>query len=502
MKKWLKSGIALGLSLVLLTGCSLGGKDSKTPSAPTSLKVMYYDEGSFYQEYGMLFSTLYPEVDIQVVTTNSIYNNRNGNEEEFDYEAEYEKFLDQEKPDIIMTDINQIKKFAEEGKLYDIESFVNGSSFDKEGLVPGLIDYMKSLGNGKLYGLPTSFNSQVLYYNKDLFDRFNISYPTDQMTWEEVLQIAQMFPTDGENLDRIFGLRMTWSPGLNELVSTLGTAAGLQMYNTDTLQMTIDTPAWQSIVEQAQSAMNSKALFYDSLMWEQSENGSFFRDGDHYSRDPFLSGRLAMKIEGNYLINEIEQAKNYAQDPDSIISNWDMVTVPVNPQSPDESYMSNYYNIFAISNNSTNVDAAWKFISYISSDEYARVKSKLNYGNLPMRMKYLAKDTEHNYEAFYKLKPAINTQDAADWTKIPQRFQYEFYELMNTELTKVQDGKLSVKEALSTLQLKGNELLASAPMTEEEMQTYWEQRGNGAVDFPTIELPTISEDVVEETVAE
>src|SRR5690606_17196463 len=131
MKKWLKSGIALSLSLVVLTGCSLGGKENKTPQTPSTLKVMYYDEGSFFQEYGMIYSTLYAEVDIEVVNTNSIYQNSN-NEEEFDYEAELEKFIEQEKPDIVMLDMPQIKKFGDAGKLYDIESYVNSSNYDVE----------------------------------------------------------------------------------------------------------------------------------------------------------------------------------------------------------------------------------------------------------------------------------------------------------------------------------------------------------------------------------
>lgn len=53
----------------------------------STLKVMYYDEGQFFQHYGMLFSAIYPNVDIQVVSTQELYNNQGGAEgEEFDPE--------------------------------------------------------------------------------------------------------------------------------------------------------------------------------------------------------------------------------------------------------------------------------------------------------------------------------------------------------------------------------------------------------------------------------
>ena len=476
MRKWLKGGIALCLTAAMLTGCSFGfGKNgSDNENQARTLKVMYYDENSFFQEYGMLYSALYPNVEIQVVNTNNIYNTLM-EENDNDYQKALAAFIEKEQPDILMIEPTQLEKMGSEGKLYDIESFVTDGKYDVDGLVPGVIDAMKGYGGGNLYAIPTNFSTQALYYNKDLFDEYNVPYPTDQMTWTEVINLANLFPKDGDPLDRVFGLKMGWGKDLNEMINLLANTEGLKVFDENTLQMTIDTPAWASIVEQAQSLLKSDVLFYDDMLWGGGEDGIvyFKQDESNYGMDPFMSGRLAMRVDGNYFVNQIEDAKTYAQNPEDIIENWDLVTAPVGSQTPDSSFYTNYYNLFAINATTTNVEEAWNFIAYITGDEYARVKSKVSYGNLPLRTKYLELDTERNYAAFYKLKP-MNVN--VDYTKVPERYQFEYYNISYETFNKLNTGDITVAEALAELQLRGNELLATDKMTPEEQEKYWNEQ--------------------------
>ncbi|HIW31596.1 MAG TPA: extracellular solute-binding protein [Candidatus Paenibacillus intestinavium] len=509
MRKGLKSSVALFLTVAMLTGCSLGfGKDgSNNENEARTLKVMYYNENSFFQEYGMLYSALYPNVEIQVVNTNEIHNTLM-EENDNDYNKALAAFIEQEQPDVLMIDPSQLEKMGSEGQLYDIESYVMDSKYNADGLVPGAIDAMKEYGGGKLYAMPTNFYTQVLYYNKDLFDEHNVPYPTDQMTWTEVINLANMFPADGDPLERIFGLKMSWSKELSDMVNTLSSTEGLKVFDENTLQMTIDTPAWASIVEEAQSVLKSDVLFFEDMLYGGSGDGVvyFEENGDHYSRDPFFSGRLAMRLDGNYLVNEIKNAKNYSQNPEDIIENWDMVTTPVGSQNPDTSYNTSYYNLFAINAASTNVEEAWKLIAYITGDEYARVKSKSSYGNLPLRTKYMELDSDRNYAAFYKLKPAIQS---VDYTKIPERFQYEYYNVATQTFGKVTNDEITVAEALAELQLRGNELLATERMTPEEQEKYWEEQnmnymesssGEIMIPFEEDESVTTEDETTEEVV--
>jgi multiple sugar transport system substrate-binding protein len=52
--------------------------------------------------------------------------------------------------------------------------------------------------DGKQYGLVESFSNVVLFYNKDLFDKAGVAYPTAEWTWKDELAAAQKL-TDSAN---------------------------------------------------------------------------------------------------------------------------------------------------------------------------------------------------------------------------------------------------------------------------------------------------------------
>lgn len=55
--------------------------------------------------------------------------------------------------------------------------------------------------NGSLYGLPFRNDYYLLYYNKTLFDNAGLSYPTNDMTWDEYRKLAKELTT-GEGNDK------------------------------------------------------------------------------------------------------------------------------------------------------------------------------------------------------------------------------------------------------------------------------------------------------------
>ncbi|HIW31597.1 MAG TPA: hypothetical protein IAA29_02320, partial [Candidatus Paenibacillus intestinavium] len=73
----------------------------------------------------------------------------------------------------------------------------------------------------------------------------------------------------------------------------------------------------------------------------------------------------------------------------------------------------------------------------------------------------------------YKLKP-LNVD--IDYNKTPERYQYEYYNVSTEVFNKVNNGDITVAEALAELQLRGNELLATGKMTKEEQEKYWEEQ--------------------------
>lgn len=462
MKAWSKFVIPFVIMTVMLSACSFGGDDKESDKEQQSaLKVMYYDEGAFFQEYGMVFSALYPNVEIEVVSTQGIYA-----EEQKDYEAAFDKFIEEKQPDLLMLDTERYKKMAQDGKLYNLDAVIEKEKYDTEGLIPGMIDYLRELGGGSLFGMSPNFYSQVLFYNKDLFDEYKIEYPTDRMSWNEVIQLARRFPVEGDAKERIYGLKMGYSEDLFELASTLAASEGISYVNASQKEMTINTDSWKNAVQTALDAMDSNALFFESMNNQESNNAQTYED--YLLRDPFISGRLAMAIGDNHYISQIKQASENEKVKDKVVKNWDLVTVPVGQQYPDQSNMTSFQNLFAIRAESPNVETAWEFLRYVTGEEFARVKSKSNnYNGLPVRTKYITDAEGRNYAAFYNLKPST-FNSYKDYDKLPETFWGEFSGATQQEFQKVKNDQQTINEALEILQVKGQEMLLKEPPAVKE----------------------------------
>ncbi|MBD2868090.1 ABC transporter substrate-binding protein [Paenibacillus arenilitoris] len=453
-KLWTKQIAAATVMAVALSGCSFGAGTGDGQNEQSTLRVMFYDEGSFFEQYGMLFSALYPDVDIEVVSTQNMYT-----DEVTDYNEATMTFIEEKKPDIVMLSQEQYKTMAADGKLYELDSVMEKEKYDTEGLIPGLLDYMRELGGGKVYGLAPSFYSQVLFYNKALFDKYQIDYPTDKMSWNEVISLARRFPTEGEPNERVYGLKMGYNEELFDMAGMLASADGVNYVNASQKLMTIDSDAWKNAFQTALDAIESNVLYFESMSHGAMAEGQATTYEDYLLRDPFVSGRLAMAIGDSNYVNQIEQAAGNDRVKDKVVQDWDLVTAPVGMQNPDQSNMMQFHNLLAISADSPNKEAAWQFLQYVTGDEYARVKSKSNnYNGLPVRTQYIKDEEGRNYAAFYALKPS--TFDSyKDFDKLPENFWMEFRTAASGELQKVKDGNLSLDEALQLLQVKGQQLL-------------------------------------------
>lgn len=453
MSRWLVLLLTLAL---LLAACSSGAGNREQGGEPVTLKVLYWDEQSFNSEYGMLYYALNPNVEFEVVSTSKLQASEIQSSEE--YEKKFEQFIQDEKPDILMLNQDQYEKFAADGRLVSLESYLTRDKLDLEGFIPGLVDLMREKGGGELYGLTPHFYSQAIYYNKDLFDRYNISYPTDKMSWEEVLNLAGRFPTDGSDEDRIYGLSLGYSTELFQLGLAIGTTSGLRVVNPADKRISIDSESWVNAFETALRAIRSDTLY-------NNENTSFSGSYEDYLlQNPFVSGKVAMAIDGLYLMQRIREAANII--PDKIVKNWDLVTIPVDPANPDYTNDFSFSNIFAIHAESPNRDAAWEFIRYIHSDDYARVKSKAYTGQLPVRTKYIQDEEGRNMAAFYALKPSNNNLYAG-FEDLPQDFFMQYYTIGTEELKAVVDDQKTVAEALASMQTRLQAALDEAIANQE-----------------------------------
>jgi multiple sugar transport system substrate-binding protein len=80
-------------------------------------------------------------------------------------------------------------KYAAEGVLENLDPYIQKSGYNLNDYWGGLLESAKY--NGSVYGLPRDNEVNVLYYNKDLFDKAGAKYPDENWSWDDLLAAAQ-----------------------------------------------------------------------------------------------------------------------------------------------------------------------------------------------------------------------------------------------------------------------------------------------------------------------
>ena len=108
----------------------------------------------------------------------------------------------------IIKEIKDLQNWTDQGFLVSLDDRVTADSVDLSGFA-GMENACR-VADGSLNALPFRSDFWVLYYNKTLFDKAGVAYPTNDMTWEQYAALARQM-TSGEGVDKIYGTHYhTW----------------------------------------------------------------------------------------------------------------------------------------------------------------------------------------------------------------------------------------------------------------------------------------------------
>jgi ABC-type glycerol-3-phosphate transport system substrate-binding protein len=79
--------------------------------------------------------------------------------------------------------------YAAQGVLENLDPYIQKSSYDLNDYWPGLLESAKY--QGSVFGLPRDNEVNILYYNKDLFDKAGVKYPDENWTWADLQSAAE-----------------------------------------------------------------------------------------------------------------------------------------------------------------------------------------------------------------------------------------------------------------------------------------------------------------------
>ncbi|MEU8221072.1 extracellular solute-binding protein [Kribbella sp. NPDC048915] len=112
----------------------------------------------------------------------------------WDYPIRYEDIAKAGRvPDLILEDPRlRIDRDLEPlGWTQDITALVQGAGIDLNALNRGAVEQIRSRSDGGLYGVPLWIDESLLFYNKLIFDKFGVRYPSVGSTYDEIYRLAQ-----------------------------------------------------------------------------------------------------------------------------------------------------------------------------------------------------------------------------------------------------------------------------------------------------------------------
>ncbi|OPA77578.1 hypothetical protein BVG16_14115 [Paenibacillus selenitireducens] len=448
----------LALSL-FLSACSkdknalkLLGEDEQV-----KLKVVCFDENYFYQQYANYFSMKYPNVEFEVISTNKMQQELEESKNPDSNEA-YTKFIEKNQPDVLMLYANQFEKFASAGKLYELDTMIKQEKFDMDSIIPNVIQLLKDKGGGKIYGLAPTFSAQAIYYNIDMFQKYGVDLPKNQMTWEEVLQLAKRFPTGGSEKDREYGLYMDYGMTPSNFIMMVANTENLRLVDKEEEKVQFDAEQWRKVYQLVVDGFQSKTLVNRDMNMQGGTMESY------YQGKTFLMGKTAMAIGGTWLTNEMQRVKDDLKDYKPF--QWGVVTAPVSAMDPNTADSMYLDEIIAINAQSPNTRAAWEFVKFVNGPEMAKMQSRQLSGSLPTRKEFIKDKENHDLSAFYMLTPRAKNVTYR-FEKTPESFFQTILQVMDEQTKQVLDNTQSADQAITNIQKQLQEGLIKAKQEEK-----------------------------------
>jgi len=246
-------------------------------------------------------------------------------------------------PDIMYIHFSWAQQLIKQGSVIPLDSYVqqqadfNIDYFTK----PSLVSYKR---DGKLWGIPYDEGPGILYYNKEIFDKAGVKYPTADWTLDDLKANAKKL-TSGEGPNKIFGFQNYPNPGDSTMAPSYLYPYGAAY---------VDEPKEDKCLITSPEAVQAMQWWTDMRFTDKSVPSP--ADLQTVQGDPFQFGRVAMKIDGSWATPGINQNAKFK---------WDVAPWPKGPKkhstfSAGSSYM--------ITKSSKTPDAAWIYLNdYIST---------------------------------------------------------------------------------------------------------------------------------------
>lgn len=245
-------------------------------------------------------------------------------------------------PDIVQMDASYIQTYVKRGQLADLSDLDLSDVVDEQVLENVKID-------GKLYGVPLSYNGAAMVYNKKAFEQYGIPLPNKSWTWEEFFDYAREARTKlPEDVYSIDDLRNIW-----EWYQFYQTSKGLGPIFKDGKTFNLDKETWFEFNE-------IYADFQKKGIVPPADLQLFFKENDPQS-DSFATGRVILRGTSVGSASAVE----------ALVPEGGEIAVTSYPIGEAGGGWAQSTIFFSVSSKSKNIEQAKQFLKWFISDQEA-----------------------------------------------------------------------------------------------------------------------------------
>lgn len=330
--------------------------------------------------------------------------------------------------DLIDVDVPLVASYSVKGYLAPLDDLISEDAKSK------WIDSAVEAGSyqGQLMAPPVNTSSQVLYYNKEIFEERGVTPPSNNVeerwTWEQVVEAAKKltYDDDGDGQTDVFGISFGQISRPYQILP-LPQSLGADQLNESGIVSEGYTNSEKSI---------EAAQFYYDLFntWKVSPKIPVEQALEYFS-----TGKIAMFISGTWEVDGLKDSDiDYGFAPHPYFKGGEVVT-------PTGSWH------IGVSQFSKKKEAAAKFVEFLTAGEGANIWFEER-ANLPAHIDILQEIQESSdYEDFPKNINRLAAYEAEN-TAVPRPITpgyQEWESLVNKAYEDIKNGS-DPKEALDT----------------------------------------------------
>jgi sn-glycerol 3-phosphate transport system substrate-binding protein len=188
-------------------------------------------------------------------------------------------------PDVAQEKFEYMDLYIEEDLLEPVDSEI--SEYDKQDIFKEM--WQAVTRNGRVYGVPFCVNTEIFFYNADIFKEESLDPEASLASWEDVVETGIKLTRDKDedgNIDR-FAL-MFWQNGFHSFAPLLWDHGG-RLFNEDGTEVNVNSDEMLRTISFIQDLVYKHGIMPHN--WTNFEGAQAFLTGK-IAMGPFISGGL------------------------------------------------------------------------------------------------------------------------------------------------------------------------------------------------------------------